>query len=1146
MPIHHQALDVVDVFGAKRSSPLTRLNYFDGLFLRAEHLRLDQDGHRNLVFQSNIAGGSGVVHGMDATLDGASVHVGAGLAIDPRGRVLLLVDAVSASIAELLKRPSATARQPSRVSAGRFEVCEPIEEAAPSEVTDAVELYLVTVAHAESACGWEEVRGRACEDACDTTAERPYLMEHALIRLRPLVLRTALMTPTGVTLGRTHLQSRVASAYFADERDLGGGIVTGPGLASGTWCAGATAPSGDDVAIGVLALAGTAPLFLDPWIARRELMETPPRRYWAGRMWMRPWDVFLAQVLQFQCQLAGVLDAGGKGTIGAHDPCQDTTTLLGEAVTLLDVLGSKIEKLSLSDTVVRRTVSALSASGDEIESHAATEVEAPQPLQPLLAGVDVVGALKSVGGIDRIASIRRRFGDIAGRPGGRARRVLVDGGICELPPAGYLPIASTSSTPLERQVADLVGPGVDLRFCAVRADQIPGEFEHGQHLDRINLLQGIGDPSRRELVDIFVPDGRASSQKAAFGMSMAFDGALSSKPIQGFVNYMRSSEDDTQLPLRGAARADATPGGRVSLHIAAAGGASSQRAAASVVRWPIDAIAGTRIRRLDFGDRTPTIRRLRNVAATAAARSAMTRSGLSTRGTTVPAAADDGEPVACWLSLEADANPFEMTSGQSATFRFEMRLLSPVARMRVMTADALGVMTAEPVRNGVEVVVRVAGSGSTELDGERIDAGDFDQRFRLTLEERTLAVAYADGRGGGEVKLAWNPGPPFSASGGLEATSAGMFAGAFAAESDTVDDAGDEHHEAAQLAVTILESAAGGEHFAERALALLFPPPSSAPSGGGIETASDYVLFRRRTREECVTPEKAAPVEERRVVLWHLLASNTRDADATANAVRGGSAEKFEWERIETARFAGRTATLTTSPSVLQSRWAAVGGGSATWFAGYATPTGAIAAEGRDRLRAVLGALSPVTTIRSDANAIDNAGRAPSDQLEPGVDAAAFFISVGTAPKADMCAHVDVIKTGDDIWNKVIDPGASQVPKAGDGRFTESGMVNHFPWGIEFTGITKATASWWGAPDVTAWVKEDWNGDDRVGTATRFVMDALRQLGFVIEPRIIALAFQDDECPIRVFIQPHPIATVEERREFIRPLSPLPPPPVIG
>ena len=65
------------------STLLTRLNYFDGKFLRAEDLRTEQEYHRRHVELSNRGGGAGVVEGFDVTKGGGDqLAIGAGLAID--------------------------------------------------------------------------------------------------------------------------------------------------------------------------------------------------------------------------------------------------------------------------------------------------------------------------------------------------------------------------------------------------------------------------------------------------------------------------------------------------------------------------------------------------------------------------------------------------------------------------------------------------------------------------------------------------------------------------------------------------------------------------------------------------------------------------------------------------------------------------------------------------------------------------------------------------------------------------------------------------------------------------------------------------------------------------------------------------------
>src|SRR5262245_6498180 len=84
---------------------LSRLNYFDGKLLKATDLEAEQLYHRRLVFRSNEADGPGCVYGFDLGLaSGGRLAVSPGLAIDPRGRVLLLGELQSVDIDELIQR----------------------------------------------------------------------------------------------------------------------------------------------------------------------------------------------------------------------------------------------------------------------------------------------------------------------------------------------------------------------------------------------------------------------------------------------------------------------------------------------------------------------------------------------------------------------------------------------------------------------------------------------------------------------------------------------------------------------------------------------------------------------------------------------------------------------------------------------------------------------------------------------------------------------------------------------------------------------------------------------------------------------------------------------------------------------------------
>src|SRR5262249_52993936 len=151
-----------------------------------------------------------------------------------------------------------------------------------------------------------------------------------ILRAVPLRLQTPLPVSTAVALNQLHLRSRVASSYFEDERQLIASLISGDGLRSQVWCFGAQGASGQEVPLGGIARAGSTTLFLDAWIARRERIDTPAKRYWQWRMAMRPWDVFIAQILQFQCQLSDLFKKQPPdGT--DDDPCKDTRTIVREA-----------------------------------------------------------------------------------------------------------------------------------------------------------------------------------------------------------------------------------------------------------------------------------------------------------------------------------------------------------------------------------------------------------------------------------------------------------------------------------------------------------------------------------------------------------------------------------------------------------------------------------------------------------------------------------------------------------------------------------------------------------------------------------------------------------------------------------------------
>jgi hypothetical protein len=133
--------------------------------------------------------------------------------------------------------------------------------------------------------------------------------------------------------------------------------------------------------------------------------------------------------------------------------------------------------------------------------------------------------------------------------------------LVELPPAGYLPVDPASVLSVSEQVTQLLGFGVDVRFCSARPDEVGLALERAQHLDRIQLTRS-GDMSRPKM-DVLVPDGVPSTRSAA--SSLRFGAGT----IE--VQSSDADSDDADHAYRGLARLRHAAGGDVTLAFAGAG-----------------------------------------------------------------------------------------------------------------------------------------------------------------------------------------------------------------------------------------------------------------------------------------------------------------------------------------------------------------------------------------------------------------------------------------------------------------------------------------------------------------------------------------------------------------------------------------------
>ena len=463
-----------------QNTALTRLHYFDGKFLRADALTLEQNYHRTLVQLANIAGGWGVVHGLGINLNGDTLSLTPGLALTPAGGTVLLAANADFSVAKLVAAATAAPSLPAATDILGNEAFADCSNSGTMNTgsSNGIAYYEITVGPAQALCGNEEVYGLLCADSCVGDSQAPYWREGLILRLRPISLTLA--NSSAVPAATVHLRNRVASAYFAAEPWLASSLLSAAGLNGSVWCNPASLYTRDEVPLGLLVRDGTTTSFIDAWSARRERMDTQARGYWQGRMMMRPWNVFLAQILQFQCQLSGAFQPGSGGFVPDND-CNNLRQLLNESLRQLE-----LTRLS----------------------YAASNTKILAMLGANASGTDTLQLLNSP--MQQLQMLTKSLNDAKSNftvlP---ANRLLLNSGFYDLPPAGYLPVV-VGKQAINDQLQRMFGEGVNLHFCTARPDYIPHAVEQAEHMQRISLTQGLDDPQNKEDVEIFVPNGSIS------------------------------------------------------------------------------------------------------------------------------------------------------------------------------------------------------------------------------------------------------------------------------------------------------------------------------------------------------------------------------------------------------------------------------------------------------------------------------------------------------------------------------------------------------------------------------------------------------------------------------------------------------------
>lgn len=941
-------------------TPLTRLNYFDGKFLRAADLQAEQEYLRNLVFLSNQAGGSGVAYGYDVVRGtGDSLTIGPGLAIDPMGRVLVLTQDVVVNVTDLIKQSTILSnaagfkKTPGLVLGKQetFQDCEIVRETGTATPVPVRDLYLITIGHAEGLCGQEDVYGKLCEEACITSKDRPYRVEGVVIRAVPLTLRTPFAKSGAVTLTKTHLRSLVAGAYYEDERQRIASLISGPGLRSNAWCLGADAEGGQTLPIAVVAFDGTNLVFLDAWIARRERIDAPAKRYWQWRMAMRPWDVYLAQILQFQCQLHNLFETASDPA-SPDDPCQQEQGLIREAAETVEALAGFYKQVS----------------GD-LKLTAAVFDRAEMSMLRGNGGLTKVEDLQK-----RLFSARKHF-DVAA-----TQRRLIRGGIIELPSAGYLPVVP-GITSLNQQVRALLGEGVDLRFCVVRPDYVAHALEEAQHMERISLLQGLDHPNDKPQVDVLVPDGKILKLESE-NTGVAFEGRADFSMAVATAVEPGAIRRSSAFGLSGAAHGEKLGSGGGRLYFAGAGQANPD-----IVRPVVEGVSkiGRNIAATEFVNLQTTLDGLEKtpvptgttridssmrshsiLAANLAARvkgsildrleavrpsgPITIRPGLLRPVLEIPEA--DGKAlIGLWVEMECERNLLGLSRGETTRVDLKAFLEMPSRQGVELNWDLHGDFAVRTVQTPSTESRTIQGMmslyGSTQMKSGAAQAIDKSSplTWPTTIEftsKPTQSTLVVSAQLSEEIALQVIHHSKVNDAGkqdvhvtmsmiGQSTTSAVVarpipLLQVSLTESTQVLSPTNDLHSLALRGIQVIGAALADAGFADAKAKLLFPPAQKPSDELTIEGTRDWVLFHRRRDKRCALVDERPVVVPRRYQVYRIVLpeKNIKKVDEIRNLIVGGQQldpKEVRVQPITQVEFDAGLPALLSAPDTIRADW---------------------------------------------------------------------------------------------------------------------------------------------------------------------------------------------------------------------------------
>jgi hypothetical protein len=223
----------------------------------------------------------------------------------------------------------------------------------------------------------------------------------------------------------------------------------------------------------------------------------------------------------------------------------------------------------------------------------------------------------------------------------------------------------------------------------------------------------------------------------------------------------------------------------------------------------------------------------------------------------------------------------------------------------------------------------------------------------------------------------------------------GIFATFEAAENAAIYQPGNPYRDTAISALQLLSALQpDNASYFDDAYAALFPDAGVETGRSLIRPVYDWVLFRRRRREDCEGTSTVTPQAIASVAAWVARASDKEQAEQYRNLLRQGSgAVPWSPTAVEIVKFDEGSATMRSSAVTWRAKYDAARGGDALVFAGYAKS--ALSTElpaGVLRAKALVAATSPLATMDADGE-FDLVPHAPAAQMMADTEGSIFLIS---------------------------------------------------------------------------------------------------------------------------------------------------------